>query len=335
MQFLRIDSNTRLSDIASIVGQQNVDNMLAINCMERSADINQAYNKMVASFTSGDGVTFSRKIALLNQCSSDSEIFEYVALQDDESWILFSTVGTMIGYMRIPDAVTLPYSTKIIGGSSGAVSDDIYNKAMSNLKSGANVDPSIFNTYASVSATKIIGSYLTQPSLTQNFMMPWGKISLHSSMTDEMMDFPVYPNELSDSRRANYDTMPDMLYQYEPWQIYKSSGPRNCTLSFDMHRDMWTGDHRDGMCNKLIRFCEAACYPDYQGSAVNTAISTLYINGKPFVSGIITEVTPKWDTNSPIGLDGFYLHVVLSITFVEVATEQLNYSTVRQKGLIG
>jgi hypothetical protein len=334
MQFLSVEKNMRLSEASAIVGEKNLDSLLAINCMNRQPNIGQAYNDMVSRFTTGDIVSFSRKIALLNQCSSDAEIFEYAALQDEDSWKLFSSVGTMTGYMRIPDTVQLPYSTKIIGGSSGAISDEIYDKAMHSLNIGSNVDPEIFNTYSNVSASKIIGDYLTKPAVTQNYDMPWGKISLYSSITDSMMDFPVYPSELSDGVKANYDQMPDMLYQYEPWWIYKSSGPRTCTMSFDMHRDMWTGDHRDGMCNKLIRFCEAACYPKFSGSRVNTAISTLYIMGQPFISGIITDVTPKWDTSSPIGLDGWYLHVTLSITFSEVATEPLNYETVLNKGLI-
>jgi hypothetical protein len=146
------------------------------------------------------------------------------------------------------------------------------------------------------------------------------------------MDFPVYPEDYDDGVIATYDTMPDMLYQYEPWLLYKGSGPRTPSLVFKMHRDMWTGDHRDGKCNELVRFCQAQCYPQYTGAAVNTAISTLYIEGHPYISGVITE--EKHTYSGPIGLDGFPLVCELTLTFTEVAKMPLTYDTVRRKGLI-
>ena len=100
-----------------------------------------------------------------------------------------------------------------------------------------------------------------------------------------------------------------------------------------MHRDMWSGDHRDGKCNDLIRFCQANCYPDYNGAAVNTSIVSLYVAGQCLIRGILTEVKTTW--SGPIGLDGFYLAVSMSLTFTEVSDIPLNYSTVRRKGLIG
>ena len=148
-----------------------------------------------------------------------------------------------------------------------------------------------------------------------------------------MMDFPVYPEELSESTLANYTQMPELLYQYEPWQLYQSSGPRSITFTFHFHRDMWTGDHRDGKANQLIRFCEANCFPEYNGSAVNIPIATMYIKGQAFISGVVTEVTKEW--SGPLGLDGFYLECTLGISITEIAPQPLNYSTVRRLPLIG
>ena len=336
MQFLQVDRGMRLVDLASVVGQNNLDTTLAINNMERKPDIYQSYCEMRDQFIeTAAPVSFERKQSLLNQTTSDAELFEYVALQSEDSWKLFSTSGTLDGYIRIPDTVIAPNSTRIIGGGDTPVQKSIYSEAMGCLKRSINVLPEIFNQYTQVSAAKMLPGTSRSSSLYQNFKIPFGSVTLYSSLSDEFMEFPVYPNEISDGVQANYETMPDMLFQYEPWQVYKSSGPRQCILSFDMHRDMWTGDHRDGQCAKLIRFCEAACYPRYNGAAVNTTTSTMYIAGKPYVSGIITNVTPKWDTNSPLGLDGFYLHLVLSITFVEVSNEPLNYDAVMRKGLIG
>lgn len=336
MQFLKIDSTMRLTDLANIIGQKNIESTLSLNNMQRTPNIMDAYNAMRNIFIqSQDIVSFERKMSLLNQTVHDSELFEIVALQDEDSWKLFSTVGTLDGYIRIPDTVQLPNSSNVIGDTSQPVSKTIYNNAMSCLKRNMNVQPEVFNQYTSVTSASLGYGASQSGSIYYNFKIPFGSVSLYSSLADEMVEFPVYPSELSDGVKANYDTMPDMLFQYEPWQIYKSSGPRQCILTFDMHRDMWTGDHRDGMCNSLIRFCEANCYPRFNGAAVHTAECTMYISGHPFVTGIITDVTPKWDTNSPIGLDGFYLHVQLSITFTEVSTEPLDFDTVRRKGLIG
>ena len=337
MQFLRLDQNMRLNDLAAVVGQGNLDTTLAVNSMSRMPSVSQSYQNMKASYIQADtpDVSFERKQSLLNTVTSDAEVFEYVALQNEYSWKLFDAAGTLDGYIRIPDTFTIPSSTKVIGGTSGSIDKKKYMDSMQCLKSNRNVSPEIFNEYAPVSASKIINGASTAGTLYQNFKIPFGEVSLYSSLTDTMVDFPVYPTDISDGVKANYDTMPEMLYQYEPWQIYKSSGPRTVSMSFDMHRDMWTGDHRDGLCNKLIRFCEAACYPRYNGAAVNTAISTLYIHGKPFISGIITDVSPKWDTSSPLGLDNWYLHVTLTITFTEVSQEPLNYDVMLEKGLIG
>ena len=98
---------------------------------------------------------------------------------------------------------------------------------------------------------------------------------------------------------------------------------------------MWSGNHEDGECNRLIRFCEANCYPEYNGAAVNTATVTMYIKGKALVSGIMTDVTPNWDADSPIGHDGLYLHLKLSLSIIEVSQTKLSYSVMRGKDLIG
>ena len=148
-----------------------------------------------------------------------------------------------------------------------------------------------------------------------------------------MIDFPVYPEELSDQRTANFDQMPQLLYQYEPWYLYTSSGPRQNTFTFIFHRDMWTGDHRNGGANILIRFCEANCYPEYRGSSVISSIVTLYVSGSALISGVLTEVNVDW--SGPIGQDGFYLYCELQLTIIEVSPEVLNFTSVLNKPLIG
>ena len=96
---------------------------------------------------------------------------------------------------------------------------------------------------------------------------------------------------------------------------------------------MWTGDHRDGKANELIRICEANCYPEFNGSMVNTSTVTLYVKGNALISGVLVDVHKTWD--GPIGLDGWYLMCNLSLEIIEVSPTALNYNVVKNKPLIG
>lgn len=333
MSFLKISKNTTLTDIADAVGSRNVDSVLSLNSLSRTMNISKAMSDLCDKVkASTEEISNQKKIGILNNMISDAEVFENAALLDSDGWKILASIGTFANMLKIPDTITLPESRNVFGGSKEPVKPSIYTKVMDCLAKNLDIDPGIFNEYSNQKYTQIADtSNVSNP--IQWFNLPWGKVTLYSSLSGESVDFPVYPQELSDGRTANYDTMPDMLYQYEPWQIYKSSGPRSCPLTFEMHRDMWTGDHRDGKCNELIRFCEANCYPKYNGASVNTSTVVLYINGQPFIRGVMTEVKPNW--SGPIGLDGFYLYVELTISITEVSDEPLNYDTVRKKGLIG
>ena len=337
MQFLSISRDTKLSDLSEQVGSRNVPNILHINNLDRTPNIGEEFESMAEkAIEDAPDVTPERKSALLNNMTTDSDIFEVVALGASSSWKLLSSMSTLPHMLRIPDNVRLPDSTAILGNGQ-PIGATIYNKVMTSLKQPPHtVDPSIFNEYSSITGSGIIS---VAPGTTNDsdpmqwFRVPWGEVSLYSSLHDEKVDFPVYPNELQDSARASYDTMPDLLYQYEPWQMYKSSGPRTHSYTFEFHRDMWTGDHRDGRANDLIRACMANCYPEYRGSAVYTSLVTLYIAGKPLITGVMTDVTVDWD--GPLGLDSWYLHCRLTLSITEVSQQALDYTTVRNKPLIG
>ena len=346
MQFLNIPENATLSWLNSRVGSKNAVTVLQQNSVPRVHNIGKAFTDMAASkaanYTEVDvngvvstEVTYPKKINILNTFTSDADIFEAAALQSADGWKLLATVGTMPEYFRIPSTIVLPESADILGGagdSSNPVTKRIYNKAIAYLDNQLDVDPVIFNSYSDIqptTATYVAGV----DNVFQWFNLPWGEITLYSSLSESSVDFPVYPEEYEDDRHANYDTMPELLYQYEPWQVYKSSGPRNNSYSFKIHRDMWTGDHRDGKCNELIRFCQANCFPYYSGAVVQTSTVTLYIAGQPLISGIMTTV--KTNYSGPIGHDGFPLYVEITITITEVSDEPLNYYSVMRKGLIG
>lgn len=333
MQFLQIDNDTTLTGLKDMVGARNVDSILSLNSLSRTPNVGAELNSLYETIVSNsEPVTNQRKKSVLNTLTSDSDVFETAALLGEDGWKFMSGISTFPNMLRIPQTIELPDSTKILGGSNQPVSEAIYAKAMKYLDSGLDIDPIIFNEYSSQRASGA-GGNVSSGTPFQWFKLPWGEITLYSSFSGEAIDFPVFPEEYEDGRVANYDTMPDMIYQYEPWYIYKGSGPRSISLTFKFHRDMWTGDHRDGKANDLIRFCEANCYADYSGASVVTSTVTLYISGNTYISGVMTEVKPHY--YGPIGLDNFPLMVDLSITINEVSAIPLSYSSVRRKKLIG
>lgn len=334
MQLFKIKENTTLAELSNAVGERNVQSILAANNLKRTPNIGKAFkdvcNNIVASSPSVDT---ARKISVLNSLTSEADIFESIALQGESGWKVTSAIGTLPGMLKIPDSVVVPDSVNVLGNHQ-PVGNRIYRQVMDSLRSTNVIDPGIFNEYSGCKNSQLAtasNSGSTDPF--QWFQIPWGKVSLYSSIEGETRDFPVYPEEINDGRQANYTQMPDMLYQYEPWQVYQGSGPRSNTYTFKFHRDMWTGDHTDGKANELIRFCQANCYPEYRGSSVNTATVTLYISGTPHITGVITSVSPRW--SGPLGSDGWYLVCELELVITEVSQTALDYATIRKKGLIG
>ena len=337
MQFLSIDKNTTLSDLSQAVGTRNVDTVLSTNSLTRSPNIGKQFeakcDQIVALAT--NPVTSKRKMTLLNTLTSDGEAYEKACLMSEDEWQVFSSLNTFNGALKIPETIQMAPSASLIG-SNQSVSKVIYERTMRDLQTTGEIDPVIFSDYSARAHGKVqdgLGATGSVTNLFEAFNLPWGDIQLYSSLADETVDFPVYPEEIEYSRVANYTQMNETLFQYEPWYMYESSGPREQTFTFHFHRDMWSGDHRDGKANDLIRFCEANCFPEYDGAAVNTATVTLYIKGTAHITGIITNVTPTW--KGPIGLDGWYLECELSITIAEVASSPLSYSTVRKMNVIG
>lgn len=335
MQLLEIKETTTLSQLSEFVGERNVSSILAANGLTRSPKVGKAYKSKIASVISSiSSVVKDRKVYLLNTVTSDSDIFESLALQDENGWKQFSATGSLPNTLAIPSSITLPNSVGVLGNGI-SVSNLTYTRSIESLKNIGTIDPSIFNDMSAVQRSAGISPHVgsNYDMFSQWFKLPWGQITLQSSIRGEAIDFPVYPEVISDGVAGNYTTMPDMLYQYEPWQVYESSGPRALTYSFHFHRDMWSGNHLDGKANELIRFCEANCYPEYRGSAVIAPQVTLYIAGAPHITGVMTQVTTDW--SGPLGRDGFYLECTLQLSITEVSDTALNFTSVKNKGLIG
>lgn len=334
MQFLEIGNDFSLSSLANRIGDRNVSQMLITNNIPRVPNIGRALQSAISSIKqSGAIITPEKKISILNTFSRDSDIFEKAALLDEPGWQALSGLGTFENFLKVPEVLTLPDADDILGNGVG-IGSTIYDATMNQIQNPPYiVDPSIFNEYSSTKNIRTI-EYRTNPGeVYQWFKIPWGMVTLYSSLGGDSIDFPSYPEEISDGRIANYTQMPDMIYQYEPWYMYESSGPRQVPLSWHLHRHMWTGDHKDGKANELIRYCAANCYPEYNGSAVNSAIVTLYIAGKPFISGIMTSCDVEW--GGPLADDGWYLEFTLKVTITEIAQKALSYSAVRNMPLIG
>ena len=367
MQFLIIGKNDTLQTISRIIGSQNIDLLLAENGLKREPKIGKQWNKKCDDLldTQPNEISAARKSTLLNAVTDSQEVFEKCCLLDEDGWKIFSAFQAFRDALRIPEAIRLPYSAKVIGSSAGAVStarigvqskrsarpspspvsqsgqtdpisSNTYRTIMNELKNSGTIQPEVFNkvnTSFPVSLDSSRGTKINVKSPQYSYSLPWGKIQMYSTLIDEVMDFPVYPEEVNTSRSASYTAMPDIIYQYEPWVMYEGSGPREQDLTFHMHRDLWTGNHLDGQANKLIRFCEANTFPKITGSTVESPTVRFYIDGALFIAGVLTRTDVKW--SGPIGLDNWYLDFELTLSIQEVSPMQLNIDTVQKLGIIG
>ena len=336
-QYINIDKSSRLSSLINIVGERNIDYILAANNLARTPSIGQAFFNKCQEAIQDDSniVNWQRKSTILNTLTESSDVFETAALLSESGWKVLSKLSTFPNMLLIPDTVSIPTTADMLGNGI-AVGRTVYDATMHALENAPHyIQPSIFNEYSATRANNVI-TYSTTDGVSnpwQMFPIPWGDVSLYSSLAGTSLDIPAYPEELSDGRKANYTTMPDLVYTYEPWYLYQSSGPRSNTYQFNLHRDMWSGDHSDGKANELIRFCEACCYPRFTGSVVNAGTVSLYVKGRTVIHGIVEDVNVTWD--GPILQDGWYAHFTLELTITEVSEQALDFDTVRAMPLIG
>ena len=333
MQYLKMTKDMTLSDLASVVGERNVDSVLNTNGLDRTVNIGEEFLSRTLTSANPD---YQQKLNILNQFVGDSDLFEKAALGTEDGWRHLSEYNCFSDAIHIPEDVHLPPAEHLLGNGE-PISDRVYNACVDSLVNEHYIKPTIFAEYnASFSANSLgitSNGVVAAGEPFQWFRIPWGEVCLYSSLTDEILEFPVYPDGFEDGYTANYEEMPEMLYQYEPWKVYKSSGPREISFNFNFHRDMWTGDHRDEHAKHLIRSCQANCFPRYDGSLVKVPTVSLYIHGYNLITGIMSNCKVKWD--KPIGLDGFYLVCDLSFTITEISPEPLNYDVVKNKRLIG
>jgi hypothetical protein len=327
MKFFSIENNENLVSFAKKVGTRNVDNILSANSLNRQHNIGSQLNSMQSMYFNSPIVPTERKIGILNSMTTDSDIFERAALSSEKDWKVLSNTGSFIGMLQLPDSTRIADSVNLLGNNQH-IQKAIYDSTIQSLVYNGRVDAAIFNEFSTRRSSRVIDQVEGVGNPMQWFKIPWGAVTLYSSLGGDSIEFPCYPEEYDDGVSTNYDYMPEMLYQYEPWMIYKSTAGRTNDYAFKFHRDMWSGDHRDGKAYQLISFCKANCYPEFQGAAVNTAIVILYIANKPHIRGVMNSVKEHW--SGPIGQDGEHLVCELTLNITEISERPLNYQTVRQ-----
>ena len=335
MKYIQINQTTTLTDLRNIVGATNLSTVLAINSLPRIPNIGayalQRENRIIQT---DDNVSNEFKQTALNRASGDSDVFEMMSLMNEGGWKVYKSTNALPGTIQVPDTMIVSNAQNVLGNDQ-RVTKTVYTKVINSIaEEPYYAEPETFNSYYANKSTQVVNvTSASSQNMFQYFKIPWGNMTIYSSLAQDSKDFPVYPEEISDSAKANYQQMPEMIYQYEPWMIYSSSGPRAVQYSFTFHRDMWTGDHRDGKANELVRFCMANCYAEYNGSAVNTPLVTLYMNGDVLIHGVLTDVGVNW--SGPLGLDNFYLVCKLTLSITEIAIEPLDYWSVMNKPLVG
>ena len=228
--FLMLQDNMTLRDLSSYVGSSNVNRVLNVNGLERTRDVyGQFKEKCQNIINTSSNVDWKRKSEILNLFSTDSDVFEYAAIQDEDGWKVLSNTMAFKDALNIPENVEIVRYDDVIGNGT-AVASDVYKKVMNSLETTGSIDTTIFNDFSTIKHTTSAANGVSGNGINglfQAFKIPWGDITFYSSLSDASVDIPAYPESIKDPRTTSYTTMPDMLYQYEPWYLYNSSGPRN------------------------------------------------------------------------------------------------------------
>lgn len=71
------------------------------------------------------------------------------------------------------------------------------------------------------------------------------------------VSFPCFPESFTDTRQSNV-TSQNPLGRSEPFQIYQNSGPRTVSVSFRMHREMYSYYEQ---VSDIVKAVQSATYP--------------------------------------------------------------------------
>lgn len=120
-------------------------------------------------------------------------------------------------------------------------------------------------------------------------------------------NLPCYPEEISDTVSTSWNDN-EILGSTAPASAYASTGDRNVSFSFDLHREMT--NNMDEIDN-ILRVLRSAAYPYYQSSGVLPPIVTFKF-GEFKVRGKLQDVGYSWKL--PINKYGQYSVCSVSIS---------------------
>ena len=151
MKYVPISENTTLSDLINIVGERNIDYILQANGLIRSVKIGKQLLDRTAYLADVDFATNAQtKLNVLNSLVADSDVYEKAALGDDRDWYSLAKYGTFYNYIKIPDEISIPASSGILGNGE-PISNDLYEQCVDSLLGKRpytepnTIDPIIFN----------------------------------------------------------------------------------------------------------------------------------------------------------------------------------------------
>jgi len=264
----------------------------------------------------------------LKKASASTDVFASVVSLSLQELQVYERENLFPDKVAVPDSVGL--SSGVIGNGTPVPQSSV-DSVISAVQNG--VSP-FGNT--SLSAITHTPTTPMQIGLVAENSGDW-HISLREEVviaidgaTPPYLMIPCYPDGgISDEFKANFEEMPEARHQYEPWQIYKSSGGRIVTLTFKLARVLWSGNYYDGKCEELIRYAQSAAYCNYYGALVEVPLVTI-ICGEYFrIRGYVQNVSVQW--YGEFGEDLKPLLVDLKITIQEVSDTPLNANDVRAR----
>lgn len=110
MQYLTMTKDMTLTELSRIVGERNVDAVLNANSLTRSVNIGKAFSANVTQALESSAPDKQKKINILNQFVSDSDIHEKAALGTEDDWKTLSQLNCFTDAIRLPDDLKVPSS---------------------------------------------------------------------------------------------------------------------------------------------------------------------------------------------------------------------------------
>ena len=142
----------------------------------------------------------------------------------------------------------------------------------------------------------------------------------------EVLNMPCYPKNLSDSVNSSFSS--DSLFtSTEPYVVFSNSGPRQVSVSFQLHREM-RGYDNDTYIDNIVNTIQAACYPISDGVM---GVEVRLIIGKDiYIRGIING-SVNISYSGPI-IDGKYNIVDIGFSIQEVYGLNMSYYDKKRLG---